>query len=197
MGAHDEEMRSGAVRTQSSMVSDSAILNATGRRREDWFELLDDAGARNWDHATIARWIGGKHDLDGWWAQGVTVSYEQSRGLREPGQASDGSFEVSSAKTLPVNADEAWPYLIDEDQRRQWLDLELTLLNQSAKSLRFDGGERSRVVFYLASSPPTKSGRPRSKISIQHTRLTRENVAETKQFWKDSLLRLAAVVTEE
>lgn len=196
MGDQSGENVPGTVRAQSSMVSDSAIMKATGRSREDWFELLDDAGARDWDHATIARWLGGKHEVDGWWAQGVTVSYEQSRGLREPGQSSDGSFEVSCAKTLPVGAEDVWPYLTDEDRRRDWLDLELNLLSQTSKSVRFDGGERSRVVFYVVPSPPTKSGRPRSKISVQHTRLTRKSVMETKQFWKDALSRLADVLRD-
>lgn len=183
------------VRAQSATVSESAIIEATGRTREKWFELLDKAGARDWDHATIARWLGGKHDVDARWTQGLTVSYERSRGLRDPGQARDGSFDVSSSKTLPARAEDVWPYLSEEELRRDWLDLELNQLSKSPQSIRFDGGERSRVVFYLDPVAPTKSGKPRSKIAIQHTRLTRENVAETKQFWQDSLTRLAALLT--
>ena len=104
-----EEARPGTgtpVRAQSSMVSDRALVDATGRTRDEWYEMLDEAGAKEWDHAKIARWLGGKHEVDGWWAQGVTVGYEQSRGLREPGQRPDGSFDASSSKTLPANVED-------------------------------------------------------------------------------------------
>lgn len=194
-----EEARPGTgtpVRAQSSMVSDRALVDATGRTRDEWYEMLDEAGAKEWDHAKIARWLGGKHEVDGWWAQGVTVGYEQSRGLREPGQRPDGSFDASSSKTLPANVEDVWPYLVDEDSRREWLDLELNPRSQSAQSIRFDGGEGSRVSFYLDAAPPTKAGRPRCKISLQHSRLKREEVVETKEFWKGALARLAAILSD-
>ncbi|WP_182353072.1 hypothetical protein [Flaviflexus huanghaiensis] len=193
MADHNDENVPSAVRAQESMVSDDAVMKATGRTREEWFELLDEAGARHWDHATIARWMGGKHEVDAWWAQGVTVSYEQSRGLRAPGQAKDGSFTVNSSKTLSAKVSDVWPYLADDQLRRDWLDLELQEVAQSEKSIRFDGGERTRVALNLDATPPTKSGRPRCKISINHMRLGREAVPETKQFWQDALERLAAL----
>ncbi|WP_054952848.1 molybdopterin-binding protein [Flaviflexus massiliensis] len=186
-----------AVRSQSTMVSDSAIVAATGRSRDDWFAMLDGAGAREWDHAQIARWLGAKHEVDGWWAQGVTVSYEQSRGLREPGQRPDGSFDVSSSKTLQVDTEALWPHLTEEDKRRAWLDLELNQRSASAKSIRFDGGEGTRVAFSVDAQPATKSGVPRCKMSIQHSRLSREAVTETKEFWKDALTRLVEVLKTE
>lgn len=185
MAGHDEDVEA------RTAVPDSAMVDATGRTQEEWFELLDEAGAREWDQATIARWLGGKHDVDAWWAQGVTVSYEQSRGLRGPGRA--GDFGVTSSKTLTSTVEDVWPYLADDDLRRDWLDLELHEISQSARSIRFDGGEHTRVVFFLDPSAPTKSGRPRCRISVEHTRLRRENVVETDQFWADALARLAAL----
>lgn len=173
-------------------MSDAGLIAATGRSRADWFNLLDEAGARSWDHAAITRWLGGKHD-DAWWAQGIALSYEQSRNLNEQGVAGEHVFDVTAAKTLPASPGEVWPYLVDDDERRRWLDLELRLLSETGRSLRFDGGERSRVVFDIAPAAATRSGRPRSTISIQHTRITRESVAETKRFWQDSLARLATI----
>jgi hypothetical protein len=40
-----------------------------------------------------------EHGLDKWWAQTITVGYEQAWGLREPGQNPDGSH-VSASKTV-------------------------------------------------------------------------------------------------
>lgn len=170
--------------------SDSTILKATGRSQEEWFELLDEAGASSWDHATIARWLGGKHEVDAWWAQGVTIRYEQSRA---PGHTGEGSFEVSHSKSISAAATAVWPYVTDDDLRRDWLDLELNALSQSSASIRFDGGERTRVTFFIEQAPPTKSGRPRCRLSVTHTRLQRESVQETTEFWTDSLMRLSAL----
>lgn len=44
--------------------------------------------------------------MDGWWAQGVTVGYEQAIGRRLPGQAADGTFSVSATKTLSSRREE-------------------------------------------------------------------------------------------
>ncbi|HEU4849441.1 MAG TPA: hypothetical protein VFS93_03430 [Terrimesophilobacter sp.] len=81
-------------------MSDERMLEATGRVRADWHALLDAAGARDWAHPQIARWLVEEHGVDGWWAQGVTVGFEQAIGRRLPGQRADGTFEVSVTKTL-------------------------------------------------------------------------------------------------
>ena len=72
------------------------------------------AGATELGHSKIARWLVEEHRVDGWWAQGITVSYEQARGLRAPGQRADGTFEASVTKTLPATVEQIWPLLADE-----------------------------------------------------------------------------------
>ena len=78
------------VRASKETVSDDAVRAATGHGREHWFRLLDGAGASSWNHTAIARHLT-ESGLDAWWAQGVTVAYEQARGLRLPGQQPDGT----------------------------------------------------------------------------------------------------------
>lgn len=81
-------------------VSDERLREATGRVRADWHALLDAAGARDWKHPQIARWLVETHGVEGWWAQGVTVGYEQAIGRRLPGQQADGTFSISVTRTL-------------------------------------------------------------------------------------------------
>ncbi|AMB59119.1 DUF4287 domain-containing protein [Microterricola viridarii] len=83
-------------------VSDDALAAATGKTWAEWFAILDAEGAAAWKHSAIARWLDAHYPLGGWWAQGVTVGYEQARGIRLPGQRQDGSFEASVSKTLPL-----------------------------------------------------------------------------------------------
>ena len=81
-------------------MSDDKVKAATGRIRDDWFALLDAEGAPEWDHPKIAKWLTEAQGVDGWWAQGITVGYEQARGRRVPGERADGTFAVSATKTI-------------------------------------------------------------------------------------------------
>jgi hypothetical protein len=64
-------------------TSDKAVRRATGRGRNEWFALLDLWGAAH-KHRDIAAWIMQEHNVGNWWAQRLTVDYEQARGLRAP-----------------------------------------------------------------------------------------------------------------
>ncbi|WP_167040765.1 hypothetical protein [Salinibacterium sp. ZJ454] len=92
---------SNGVSDHKSNLSDEAMLKATGKAPDDWFALLDAEKATLWTHTEIARWLVDVQGVDGWWAQSVTVRYEQERGMRLPGQQGDGTFSVSATKTVP------------------------------------------------------------------------------------------------
>ncbi len=98
-GRRETEQR---VTGRRDSVSDEALAAATGKTWAEWFALLDSEGATGWTHAVIARWLDAHYPLGGWWAQGVTVGYEQARGIRAPGQRQDGSFAASVTKTLAL-----------------------------------------------------------------------------------------------
>lgn len=96
-----------------------AISAATGLAWPAWVDWLDAHDGRSLPHARIAELA---HDRmgsgsalavenAGWWAQSVTVAYEQQIGRRVPGQRQDGTFYVSVNRTAPVapqQAMEAW-----------------------------------------------------------------------------------------
>ena len=71
-------------------IADAKVVEATGRSRQDWFALLDAAGATGMAHADIARLLVDEHGVAGWWAQTVAVDYEQARGLRGRYEQSGG-----------------------------------------------------------------------------------------------------------
>jgi hypothetical protein len=85
--------------------SDEVVRANTGWTWEEWFALLDAWGGAERPHPEIARWLVGEHGVPGWWAQGVTVGYEQARGLRAPGQRRGGLFEVNASRTVAVPVD--------------------------------------------------------------------------------------------
>lgn len=94
-------------------VSDERLVAATGRTRTEWHELLDAQNASAWTHPQIAAWLVATHGVDGWWAQSITVAYEQARGMRLPGQQPDGTFSASSSKSLTGTQQDALDRVID------------------------------------------------------------------------------------
>lgn len=103
-----------------SGVSDTAVRSATGKGWHEWFALLDEAGAQNWKHPQIARYLAGEQGAPDWWAQSITVGYEQARGLRAPGQMVDG-FAAGASRTLTAPPEVVYAAWVDEDRRSQWL----------------------------------------------------------------------------
>lgn len=144
------------VGSSAEGVGDEAVREATGKDRAEWFALLDQAGAATWKHKDVATWLVREHEVDGWWAQGITVAYEQARGIRRPGQRQDGTFETSVSRTVdldPAAALRALAAVVTLE-----LDVDPLALNLTAKhpTARFplDGGE-----FVLATVSPVAEGR--------------------------------------
>ena len=143
------------VGSSSEGVGDEAVREATGKDRAEWFALLDQAGAATWKHKDVASWLVREHDVDGWWAQGITVAYEQARGIRRPGQRQDGTFEASVSRTVDLDAAAALRALAAVVTLE--LDVDPLALNLTAKhpTARFplEGGE-----FVLATVSPVAEG---------------------------------------
>ncbi|PWB97279.1 hypothetical protein [Homoserinimonas hongtaonis] len=88
------------VAVSPSTISDTKLMAATGKTRGEWHALLDAENAPTWSHTQIAAWLHREHRVDGWWAQGITVGYEQARGMRLPGQQPDGTFAAGISRTV-------------------------------------------------------------------------------------------------
>ncbi len=178
------------------LISDEHLKEATGRTRKQWFKALDKAGAQDWDHKRIARWLGGKQEVDSWWAQSVTVDYEYARGKRSHGQRSDGSFETSVSKSLRLTPDEIWPLIDDDERRRAWLDCEFEVRGRTpGKSLRMQAADGSRITIALYVLPGGADGNPRTRVDITHTKLpSAQEIPETKAFWKSCLGELSGLI---
>lgn len=157
-------------------IGDDAVVSATGKSRDEWFALLDAAGAAEWKHQAIATWLARDQGVDPWWAQGITVGYEQARGIRLPGQRQDGTFEVSVTRTIAGDVEPALRALAAVVTART--GVEPLALNLAAKypTARFplEGGE-----FLLASASARGAGK--TSIGLVRGRLPNgDHLAEIK-----------------
>lgn len=179
-----------ASRGHHEVVGDAALQRATGRARADWYAALDAAGATGWRHRDIAAWLVREHGVDAWWSQGITVGYEQSRGLRVPGQRADGSFECSVSRTLPVDRERAWALVADPGVRAGWLDVDAQVTGSTAPaSVRWALPDGTRAVVRVE---PVRPGATR--VVVQHARLPDPDaVTASRAAWGARLARLSAV----
>jgi len=168
-------------------VGDAAMLAATGRLPDEWFALLDDQQATTWTHTQIASWLHTEHDgLDGWWAQSVTVRYEQARGMRLPGQQADGTFSVSASKSLPLEPGAALDAAVATVS--QSLGVRPVSDNRGGRYLtarwRLDGGES-----LLAQAGPARNGK--CTLSLTRSRIAdAAAAADAKDTLGDLLAKL-------
>lgn len=171
-----------------------AVERATSRTWDDWLRFMDAIGAKNLSHHEIATKViaelDGKVENVGWWAQSVTVAYEQHAGHRIPGQRPDGTFQtsVSKATTLGMQAlMDKWVQFAAEDQ---------SVLALAAGDVRVSGTEK-RITWRTkahdgsdirVTSEPKKDGTA-SIIAVQMGLQTNELNNEAKARWTSILQR--------
>lgn len=174
---------------KTTQVSEEAVVKATGRTWEQWFSLLDKAGATKLKHGEIARLLQEKHGVSAWWSQSVTVAYERARGVREKHEAA-GGFQISASKTLAVPVGRLFEAWNDPIQRRKWLGEKVTIRKATLdKSLRITWeADGTNLEVYLTAKAADKS-----QVAIQHSKLAdQEQAAAKKAYWTE---RLAALKT--
>ena len=167
--------------------SDDVLRANTGRSWDEWFALLDRWGAAERPHPEIARWLNEEHGVPGWWAQGVTVAYEQARGLREPGQRRGGLYEVNASKTMAVPVERLYEAFADPALRGRWLpgaafEVRTARPGRSIRANWEDGSTRLLVAF-------TARGEAKSQVAVTHERVPDSATADKlKAFWRERLV---------
>lgn len=185
-------------------TSDEAIRRGTARPWSFWRDALDDWGAKGKTHSEIARYLGEQPEVSSWWAQALTVRYEQDLGLREVGQNRQG-WTVSTQRTFDRRPEQLFQLLVAspalwlgtgrgplvEASRRRARQLGPLQVKRIAPSklVRIeleDDGSVLEVHF-------SQAGPARTAVSFQHARLANSGARETmRRRWRAALDRLAA-----
>lgn len=115
------------------------------------------------------------------------------RGLREMGQRRGGAYEASKSKTFPVPATDLFRAFVDDDRRRQWLDVKLVIRRtKPPKSVRITWPDGTNVDVWIT---PRSDGRAVAAVTLGKL-ASKEAVADAKQYWSGRLEALAAVFDE-
>jgi hypothetical protein len=173
-----------------------AIERATGTGWDTWVAFLDGLGGQQLPHQDIARRAYGRLAEStanaGWWAQNVTVAYEQHIGRRQPGQSCDGDYQVGVSRTFTGSMDQAlaaWSMLVCGRGEFSGVLLEKEPATRSTEKWRYwraalaDGGRVSLDIYQKA---PDKAS-----MGINHTKLeSPEAVEHWRAFWRTLLKEL-------
>lgn len=191
-------------------MSDASFVKKTGHDLAYWFAVLDNFGAVEKGHTAAARHLYQDHKVDGWYAQGITVSYERARGVRAANQRCDGAFEVSVSKTVTATTDRLVKAFTDARKRNDWLGeadpklaqaLATALGDRKSKGwvTRPDGLARFRyrwddtiVQLYAYPKPAGKLA-----LTVQHTKLPDGGAVErSRAQWKIAFGRLVKFLND-
>jgi len=178
----------------SLATSDETIRERTGRGWEEWFDLLDEAGAADMTHRETARWLAereGLHPL-AWNVQAVVGGYDKARRGRQVGEHEDG-FTVTASKTVAVPVERLYAAFVDTGLRERWLPdgalRERTTIEP--RSARFDWGDGATRVHVAFAA----KGDAKSTAALSHERLPDGAEAERmKAFWRARVAGLKEVL---
>ena len=175
------------------VVSEAALVEATGKGWDAWFAILDRWGGTSHSHIEIARYLADEQQVPMWWTQTITVSYERARGMRVKYQRPDGVFAVSSSKTIAAPVAEVYRAVVDDDRRSEWLTDGKMMLRTGTetKAAHFDWeAGPTRVHVWFVDKGPAKT-----TVAVEHERLDGADEAElAKAAWAARLKGLKAFV---
>jgi hypothetical protein len=166
-------------------VSDEAVKKTTGKTWDEWFSILDTAGAKRMNHTEIAHLISTRHISNGWWAQMVAVEYERLHRKRKVTENKDG-FMVTVHRTvsLPVKKlERAWETILKSKHvARQCL---VRIPSTKRQMLRYKADVGGVRVSFDAR------GSGKSRIAIESTKLpSKKFVEQHRLYWKKVLAAL-------
>lgn len=176
-------------------MSDDAVAAKTGRTWPEWVRLLDGIDAQALPHGEAAAWLGEHEGLSPWWSQTVTVAYERIRGLREIGQRSDGTFEVTKSKTFAQPLAKLYQSFATKRARGRWMPGANPTVRSARRdrSVRFTWNDGTSVEISF-----TAKGDRKTQVSVEHGRLPdKTTAAALKVFWADHLEALKALLEDE
>lgn len=176
------------------------IERATQRSWDEWLRFLGSVGAADLDHGRIAQHV---HEeltragtaSPGWWAQSVTVAYEQHVGRRLPGQQPDGTFQasVSRATSLPMaGLMERWAAFASTDAEVRGLAPGDPRLSGTERRMHWRSRAGDGYAVAVASEP--RAGGNASLVVTLTGLPSPEASAEARERWAAAVTRFLGTV---
>lgn len=171
-----------------------ALETGSGVVWSEWLEFLEPY--KDLNHTEMVKKVHphivktGKSKSPEWWAQGVTVAYEQHIGRRQIGQTCDGDFSVTVSKTVMGDMDTALAAWIEKVGNAHEFDgvkivgKPRTSESEKWRYWRVDLENGSKISVNIQ----TKPAGDKSSLAINHDKLQHaKDVEFWRAFWKSFL----------
>ena len=175
-------------------ISDEAIERGTSRTWSEWMNWFESASAADKSHTEIARQINEETDDGGWWAQMLTVAFEQEIGRRVPGQDCEGEFSVSTSKTLNLSLDQALEWWLKAvDDHNSFCEVAVSGAPEVSRTdkwryWRARLADGSRINIHIYEKAPGKS-----TLTVMHEKLeSTDQIEYWRACWKAFLKQASA-----
>ena len=175
--------------TKPIRFNDKRYIEATGKNWKEWFIELKKMGAEKWQHKQIAARLEKQFGISAWWAQSITVRYEQEIGRRIPGETCESTYQATISKTVGGHVEEIFAGWVDKfsyhtslkgkkikndrttSVTEKWHYWRAKLEDGSAISINFSQKEKNKTM-----------------IQVNHDKLlNEEEILAWKNFWKKLL----------
>jgi uncharacterized protein YdhG (YjbR/CyaY superfamily) len=173
-------------------LTDKAVETATGKGWNEWFTILGQKTDDSFSHKDIAKLLMDQYQVDGWWAQSITVEYERHLGKRQVGQVKDGTFQTAVSKTLPGDLDQVFSLWLnavrDVKEFNSILPAGEPSISKTEKwrYWRVDLADGSKVTITVG-----KKSEEKSILTFSNEKLNNQDAIEQwKEFWKDYIKKL-------
>lgn len=168
-------------------VNITSIEKKFGKSWDYWMKYMSSINAGTLNHAEIAKLVD-KKIHDSWWAQNITVAYEQQSGRRKPGQREDGTYEASTTKMIneePEVLIEKWTKYVNNDISIKNKLASEPKVSKTPKRHSWKAELKNSNKAFVAFE---KMDSGKTQISVMEQRIKTENeLKASKEFWKKSL----------
>jgi uncharacterized protein YndB with AHSA1/START domain len=140
------------------------------------------------NHQEIVAFLSENFDVEPWWQQMVTVTYEQVRGLRKKHEKPDG-YEINSSKTINASVTDVFEAWENKNKRQKWLS------NPNFKIWKFIPEKSMRITWVDGKTSVElnyySKGDEKTRVTVQHSKLSDTKTAENmKYYWGENLKKL-------
>tara|TARA_B110000046_G_scaffold183858_1_gene220931 strand:- start:1709 stop:2233 length:525 start_codon:yes stop_codon:yes gene_type:complete len=160
-------------------LSDQAIINASGRTWQQWFDELKQKGFNHKSEEEIVNTLESEYFLDKDWAVDISRTFSDAFDINKAGVKKQ-DFEISVRKTFP------YPLESVVFHAKSWFQHENRAIETkfNTKSIGFEWKtDHSNVEVHFLSK-----GKSKTQMVVQHDHLSSSMDAEImRNFWKENI----------
>ena len=175
--------------TKAIKYDDAAMMKSTGKTWKQWMEVFKRIKAKGLAHKEIAELLVSDYEVSGWWAQSLTVRFEQETGKRVPGERSDGSFYVTVSMTIEGDVDSVFDKWINKFStyssfnKIKTIDSPVTSVTPKWRYWKIKLGDRSKLNINFARKSDNKTLVQVNQENLSGT----DQIEKWRTYWKKEL----------